>query len=469
MTAPQRLNALEAAFLKMHATGTPFAVGAMLVYERGPLGLPGGQLDTERVMQYTAAAIDRLPRYRQRMVRIPILGHPVWRDCDAFHIEEHVRFARLASPGTEAQLDELAGRILSAPLPIDRPPWQFWFVDGLAGDRFAVISYMHHALVDGMAGVRLLENILRGVPDTTIPPRVAWQAAHDRPAALLMAELAYRLRGMAALRRSMLGKTAELLPALADLLVRGLRPASDAGLNRKRVGRERVIARWQVPMAEIKRIRRHFEVTVNDVVLAVVTGGLRRFLERRGIDVAELSDFRAMVPASTHDPSDRSVSGNHVAMLLTQLPVDEPDPARRMARIRVTTRALKSASRQVAAGELLVRMSDVSAPSLLAAIMRLSLARRGFNVVITDIPGPPFPLYMLGCRLHSFHPIVNLWPNQILGLAFFSYAGTMYCGLQADRGAVGDLGGLVGDLEASLDELRGLVEVEAPAPARASG
>jgi WS/DGAT/MGAT family acyltransferase len=218
-------------------------------------------------------------------------------------------------------------------------------------------------------------------------------------------------------------------------------------------------------MHDIARVRRHFDATVNDVVLAVVAGGLRRFLARRGADVSTLSDFRAMVPASTHEALDATLSGNRVALLLTQLPVDEPDPARRLERVTATTRALKQASHQMMAGELLVRLSDVTAPSILSAVLRLSLARRAFNVVITDIPGPPVPLYLLGCRLQSFHPIVNLWPRNTLGLAFFSYAGTMYGGLQADLHAIGALGPVVADLESSFEEMCAAVPPAAPVAA----
>jgi WS/DGAT/MGAT family acyltransferase len=215
-------------------------------------------------------------------------------------------------------------------------------------------------------------------------------------------------------------------------------------------------------------VRRHFDATVNDVVLAVVSGALHRFLARRGVDVTRLSDFRAMVPASTHAAADPSVSGNKVAMLLTPLPVDEADPVRRIARVRATTRALKHASNQVAAGELLIRVSDVTAPSLMPAVLRLALRRRAFNLVVTNIPGPPFPLYLLGCRLRSFHPIVNLWPGQALGLAFFSYAGTLYCGLHADREAVAELDGLVADFDASLAELGDAAREDGAPPIAAS-
>ncbi|HYU15534.1 MAG TPA: wax ester/triacylglycerol synthase family O-acyltransferase, partial [Candidatus Acidoferrum sp.] len=463
-----RLNALEAAFVKLDEAGAPFRVGAVLVFERGPLATQSGELDTARLRQFIASAVDHLPRYRQRIHRIPILGHPVWLDCERLDLDDHVRFARLRPPGREAELNELAGRVFSSPLPLDRPPWQFWFVDGLAGDRFAEIVYIHHALVDGISGVRLLEALLRPVPDARVSPRAPWHPDRASTSALIKGELGHRLRGLAAIHRSLPGPAGELVPALADLLVRGLRPASDAGLNRGRVGSERIVAGWQVPMADIAQVRRRFGATVNDVVLASVAGALRRFLIRRGVDVSTLSDFRAMVPASTHEASDTSVSGNRVAMLLAQLPLDQPEPARRMERVRATTSALKRASHHVAAGELLLRVCDVSAPSLLPALMNLSLARRAFNVVITDIPGPRVPLYLLGCRLQSFHPIVNLWPQHTLGLAFFSYAGTMYCGLHADRDAIADLDPLVGDLEASFAELRDAARPADVAPAEAA-
>ena len=464
MSAPHRLNALENAFLQLDSRGSPFRVGAVLQFERGPLTTPSGDLDVARLRQYFAALLDRLPEYRQRIRRIPLLGHPVWVDVDPFDIDHHVKLTRVAAPGSAAELHESVSRIICSPLPHSRPPWQIWFVDGLAGDRFAMVTVVHHALVDGVAGVRLLEAMLRGVPDAIIPARTPSPPQRTRAPALLAAELIHRARGLLALRDRLGDSPRQLLPALAEMIARGLRPASNAGLNRRRVSPDRLVTTWQMPLDEIKRVRRHFDATVNDVLLTVASGALHRFLARRGVDVARLADFRALVPASTHLASDRAVSGNRISMLLTQLPVDEADPDRRIARVRATTRALKRTSRQAAAGEFLTGLSDVTAPSLMPALLGLLLSRRAFNIVITDIPGPPFPLYLLGCRLDSFHPIINLWPGHTLGLAFFSYAGTLYCGLHADREAIPELDGLSADLEASFAELRAAVPAPAPVP-----
>jgi diacylglycerol O-acyltransferase len=449
----ERLSALDAAFVKLDRLGAPYVVGAVLVFDRAPLALPGGALDRARLVAYVDASLDRLPRYRQRLGKVPILGHPAWIDDERLALDRHVRFTTLDAPGTAAQLDALAGRLLARPLDPDHPPWELWVVDGLAGDAVAVVARVHHSLVDGVAGVRLLEELLRGVPDATTPPRVPRTARPVSPRALLRQELAHRADGLRALPRQLPGEPRRLVRALGALVARGLRPASDAGINPLRIGHDRAFARLAVPMADLVRVKRRHQVTLNDVVLAAVSGALRRFLLRRDVAVSRLADFRAMVPASTHARDATSISGNRVALMLARLPLDEAEPLRRLARVHDVTTALKTRSDEVAAGELLVRVADVTIPSILPALLGLSLAQRGFNVVVTNVPGPPFPLYLLGARLRSFHPVLNLWPRQTFGVALLSYDGTLEVGLSADPAAVPDLGYLARDLATSFDEL----------------
>jgi WS/DGAT/MGAT family acyltransferase len=459
----ERLAALDAAFVKLDRLGAPYVVGAVLVFERAPVATAGGSLDRARLLAYVAASLDRLPRYRQRLGKMPILRHPVWIDDRALDLEHHVRFLPRPGDGSPAELDALAGRLLSQPLDPDRPPWEMWFVDGLAGDRFAVIAKVHHCLVDGVAGVRLLQEILRGVPDATLPPRLAWSPERAPGLSLLADEVTHRARGLTTLRRRIPGEPRRLARALAALLWRSLHPASEAGINPLRIGHRRAVARLAVPMAEVLRTKRQHGVTVNDVVLAAVTGGVRRFLLERGVAISRLRDFRAMVPASTHELSSTTLSGNRVALMLARLPLDEPDAERRLRLVHEITVGLKARADEIAAGELLVQVSDVTIPSILPGVLALSLAQRGFNVVVTNIPGPPFPLYLLGARLVSFHPVVNLWPRQTFGVALISYDGTLHVAVSADPDAVPDLAALVRGLDGGFAETLGQREARAAA------
>ncbi len=408
----------------------------------------GGRLDAGRLRAYLESVLDGLPRYRQRLARVPIVRHPVWVDDRDFDLDRHLRVEALPEPGSRRELDDLVGRLMSEDLDRHHPPWQLVFVEGLAEGRFAVVARIHHSLVDGVAGVRLLESMLRGTPEESVPERRGWQAEPALRRALLGDELAYRRRALATLARGRaLGKS---VAGGARLLATGLRRASDAGVNPRRNDRARAFASTEMELAAIKAIKNRFDATVNDVVLAIAAGALRRTLSRRGVDV----DFRAMVPVSTHDPGDPSTAGNKVLLLLVPLPVAEPDPVRRLERIRDETRARKESQADLMGGDLLVRLSEATTTSILSAAIRLTLRRRGFNVLVTNVPGPPFPLYLLGAPLRSFHVVVNVWPRQAVAMALFSYAGTLSWGVHSDREAVPEVDEIAGDLVAAFEDLR---------------
>jgi diacylglycerol O-acyltransferase / wax synthase len=453
MTAPSRLSALDAAFVALDGRGAPFVVGSVLVFDR---------FDVGRFRAYMRAIDDRLPRYLQRIQHVPVLGHPVWVDDPAMDFDEHVRSARLPAPGSARQFNEFLGHLFAKKLPMDRPPWQLWVVEGLEGDAVALVGKAHHSLVDGIAGVNLMQVMFRGVPDSTIPERQPPKMEVPSRWALLRDELLYRARGIAALRKR-LRDVRELTPALGALLMRGLSRATDVGMNPKKVGPDRLISGWTVPMKDIIQLKRRYKVKVNDIVLAISCGALRSFLIRRGVDVARVKEFRVMIPVSTHDPSARSVSGNRVVQLLVPLPIGESEPRRRVEKVAAATGESKGGAQQAAAGDLLVQVSDVTAPSLLAGVLGLSCDLRGFNVLVTNIPGPPFPLYLLGAKLRSYRPIVNLWPGQALGIALLSYNGTLHWGLQSDPKVIPDLESFVEDLKQSF---AALVGEELPAPLR---
>ena len=434
----QHLSALEAAFLGLESRDVPFVHGSVLSFDR-PIAV-------EPLRAHVAAALAGIARYRQRIAH-GRFGAADWVDDEGYRIEHHVQAASVPAPGGPRELDELTGHLIATELSPAHSPWRIWTVTGLAGGRGAIISAFHHALIDGVAGFKLLERVLRAPEpgDAAAPAAPAPEpASPERPR-----DRSGRRGQLAALRRLVAPRNAI---ALARLLRDGLRPASQIGLNPPRVGPVRVVAGHAVDLAAVQAIAHAFDATCNDVALAAVAGALHRFLARRGLDPAALRDVRAMVPVARHARGSREAEGNRVVMLLVPLPVDEADPAACLTRVTATTRELK-AGHSVGGGDLLLALSEVTTPAMLVGVLRLALRLRGFNLIVTNVPGPTASLAMLGARLTRIMPIVNLWPRQAVGIALASYAGELVFGLQADRRVVPDLDRLRDDLAAALDAL----------------
>jgi len=443
----QSLAALDAAFLGLESREVPFVHASILCFDQ-PIAL-------DALRDHVDAALAGVTRYRQRIARS-------WRSAarwvmdDDYRIEHHVLAIEAAAPGGIRELERLAARLLEGALPADHSPWRVWTVTGLADGRGAVISLFHHSLIDGITGFRLLEYVLGG-------PRVE-EAPRAEPEAPPAGGRLATLRSLARWRN---------VGALARLLRDGLRPASQIGLNPRHNGPSRVVASHTVELDTMTAIARAFGATNNDVVLAAVAGALRRYLARHGRDPSRLHDVRAMVPVGRHAKGSREAAGNRVVLLLAALPVDEPDPVARMARVTATTRRLKT-GHSVAGGELLVALSEATTPWLLVGAVRLALRFRGFNLIVTNVPGPRAGLALLGAQLTQIVPIVNLWPHHALGIAAASYAGTMAFGIHADREVVPDADAFRDDLSAAFDELRASASLAAraaspgsPAPVRA--
>ncbi len=454
---PARLSALDAAFLALDQPTAPFVVGALLTFERVPLRLPDGALDLAAFSAWLEAELDREPRYRQRIGRVPVLRHPVWVDDAAFDLARHLRVVRAPPPGDRDALFALAGDLLGRDLDLAHPPWELWLVDGLAGGAFAIVAKVHHALVDGVAGVRLVEALLSPSPGRAMPARTGWTASPPPSGVrLLAAEVAHRARTLRGLATPGDVRDAAMVAAgLGSLLVRGLTPAPDVGLNPWPPHRNRRFAGLVQPLARVRAAGERRGATVNDVVLTLASGGLRRLLEGRGVDTGALRGFRAMVPVNARARGDAATSGNRVVLLLVPLPVDEPDPVRRLERVRAATGRMKHGSRDVDAGGLLLRAGDATSPHLVSRVVGLTLRRRAFNVVVTNIPGPARPLYLLDACLIAFHPVINLWPGQSIGFALFSYDDHLYWGLNADAEGMPDLDTVVAGIEADFAVLRG--------------
>jgi WS/DGAT/MGAT family acyltransferase len=469
----ERLSALDASFLDIETPRSSMAVGAVCVFAGGALVGPAGEVDAARLRAYVAAAVARVPRYRQRMVRVPGLGQPVWIDDESFVLDFHVRHTRLPAPGDDRQLEELAGRLFSQRLDRDHPLWEMWIVEGLRDRRFALISKIHHSMVDGVAGADLLARLLRLDTAAELPAAPAPWSPRPAPGRLELVREEIRhhnrrvveglARARAHLRR---GTAAELRLAargLADALWSGMRPAPATRLNPRRIGPHRRFRTTRFDLAAIRRMRSALGGTINDLVLATVAGGLRRYLARHADDPSTIGRLRALMPVNVRRAGD-GAGGNRVAMLLVELPVDEPDPARRLALVSAESRRLRTESAQVAGVTLFEEIADTVATGLVSGVFRMAARLRAFNLTVTNVPGPPVPLYLLGARLEAIYPLVPLFESQAVGIALFSYAGSLDVGVATCWQTVPDADELVADLRAAFAELEACATATVDAP-----
>jgi WS/DGAT/MGAT family acyltransferase len=466
----ERLSALDASFLDIEDDSSHMHVAVALVFDGEPLRAPHGGIEMERIRAYVESRLDRIPRYRQRLAYIPFERHPVWVDDPRFNLFYHVRHTALARPGEERQLKRLCGRILSQKLDRTKPLWEIWVVEGLADGRFAMIAKAHHAMVDGIAGMDLLTVLLSAAADRDFEPAAPWQPRlMATPAQFVVREVMRRSSGAITLARhaaraigaprTTLAAGWEAARAVLGTLAAGAVPASPTPLNVP-IGPHRRFDWLRMDLEAVKAVKARLGGTVNDVVLATVTGGARRFLYRRGV-ATDFLDFRALVPVSLHAGGERAGVGNRVSNFVTALPISEPDPATRYRRIAETTLAQKR-SHAAYGGEVIEELSNWTATAVLTQLMRLAATRRAYNVVVTNIPGPQAPFYLLGAPLLEAHPMVPLLGDQALGVALFSYAGGLFWGLNADWDAVPDLHDFVDALAAEFATLQTL------APQRAS-
>ncbi|HTJ42708.1 MAG TPA: wax ester/triacylglycerol synthase family O-acyltransferase [Kofleriaceae bacterium] len=451
------MSALDASFLDVETRSSSMSVGAVLTFGPGPLVGPNGEVDIDRLRAHVGAAVESSPRYRQRIARVPGIGQPVWIDDDEFVLDFHLRHTRLPYPGTPQQLDDLVGVLFSQRIDRDHPLWSMWVVEGLAGGGFAIVMKAHHCMVDGVGGADLLMRLLQMSPNATTS--VATPSA-PRPAPgkleLVRGEIRYHnRRALDAVKRAWraLGEdSGGALRGLAQTFRTGLVPAPATPLNPRRIGPHRRFASVRLDLVAMKRVKTMLGGTVNDVALATVAGALRRFLARRGVMVDHLRGARALVPVNTRRAGDAD-GGNHVALMLAGLPIEEPDPALRLARVRDEMVRLKNDSGQIAGSALATDLADVFATGLLTSMLKLAIKVRAFNVTVTNVPGPPIPMFLLGSKLSAIYPKVPLYETQGVGFALFSYDGGMNLGIAACWHTVPDLHDLVDDVHASFDEL----------------
>jgi diacylglycerol O-acyltransferase len=469
-----RLSAQDNTFLLFEKPGLYMHVSATQIYELGPLRTELGGVDFERIKAFIASVLHRIPRYRQKLAWVPVERRPVWIDDAAFDLSYHVRHTALPRPGSEAQLKKLAGRVMAQHLDRERPLWELWIVEGLAGDRFAIISKIHHCMIDGMSGVdlsQILQSPDRSATEIGEAPRF-----HPRPAPtsaeLLADAVRWRLetplralRGLRELQQETDDLRSELearVRAIRAMYGEGMVKVSETPINGDN-SPHRSFDYLRMPLADVKALRHVLGATVNDTVLTIVTGAFRDYLARRGCDPTQL-DFRIQAPVSIRTEDERGKLGNRISAWTVPLPLDEDDPRKQLQRIRTATQELKD-SRQALAVETMMSVMDAMPTQLLSLASRQ--AQGTVNSIVTNVPGPQFPLYLLGAELKGMYPQVPLMLGVGIGIALISYDGSLCWGFNADAAKVPDLADFVAAIRASAERVAALCDVKLSAASAA--
>ena len=472
----ERLSALDAEFLHVEdGVGHMHIAGACTFDDPPP--------ELSELLDLVASKLHHIPRYRQRVRSVPLdLGRPVWADDPHFELGYHVRHTALPAPGDDAAFRTLVGRLMSQPLDRSRPLWETWLVEGLEGGRWALVFKVHHCMVDGIAGVGLLAQLLDLEPHPDREEPVPWTPEREPPGALKVLDAwqgAVRdLAGTVAGVPRALTKPEAAVQGVLDTARGLLRTATSLALATPRslggeIGPHRTWAHSEASLADVKAVRRRFGGTVNDVVLAAVSGGYRALLESRGED-ADDTVVRSLVPVSTRHEDQRGVTTNHVSMMLYELPVHVADPVERLELVIEQLGELK-ASHMVEAGDAVTRLGDLAPPMLMSGISRLvvramhRLPQRSVNTVTTNVPGPQFPLYCLGRRMTAYWPYVPITRGVRVGTAILSYDGVLSFGVTGDRATAPDVDVLARATTAEIAALLGraghaAVDAEVPGP-----
>jgi WS/DGAT/MGAT family acyltransferase len=452
-----RLTSIDASFLHQEGPTSHMHIGAVLTFEGPPPAF-------EEFLDHIRSRLHLVPRYRQKLVTPPLeTGRPLWADDPSFNLEYHVRHAALPPPGTEEQLFRLAARIASQQLDRAKPLWENWLVEGLEDGRFALISKTHHALVDGVAGVDLATVLFDAEPAPAASPAdlEPWQAGREpSPAELVLAGA----RGVASLATDLAGRalSATLSPTatmsrlrdavegVGEIVWAGLNPAPETPLNVE-IGPHRRYVVVRQRLDDYRQVKNALGGTVNDVVLTVVSGSLARWLHSRGIRTEGL-EMRALVPVSVRAEDDRGSLGNKLAVMRGPLPVYINDPLARLRFVKKAMDGLKE-SKQAIGAATLAAVNNLAPPTVLAQASRLNFSTRLFNLIVTNIPGPQVPLYLLGRKLDDLFPIAFLPTGHALAIAIMSYNGRIEYGLLGDYDALPDIDVIAEGLDASLSEL----------------
>ena len=453
-----RLTGLDASFLHLESEAQPMHVGSVAMFEGASFFDDRGRFRLEDAREIISSRLHLVPRFRKKLMTVPLgQGRPVWVDDHDFDLNYHVRLTALPNPGNEEQLKTLMGRLQSTVLDRRRPLWELWFVEGLQGERVAIIQKTHHALVDGVSGVDVATVLLDLEPNPKPVKAPPWMPERPpTPMQLLTDTIVERATVPAEILRSV--RAAVRGPRqVAGRLVKAAQTVASMGTLAPKtplnvaVGPHRRFEVVRADLAPVKDAKRTLGGTVNDVVLTAVTGGLRHFLESRGEAVDGVT-LRAFVPVSVRDDSERMALGNKVSGIMVNLPVGIADPVERLNNVTTQTRHLKETQQAVGA-EVLTGLADYAPATLIGLAARLMPFQRSINIGITNVPGPQVPLYCMGARMLEAFPYVGAFAGAAVVVAVLSYDGALGFGLTGDRDAVPDLGVLAEGIEKSLAEL----------------
>jgi diacylglycerol O-acyltransferase / wax synthase len=464
-----RLTPVDAAFLHQEGPVSHMHIGGVTLVE-------GPAPTMDEFLEQIRMRLHLVPRYRQKLAHTALdSGRPVWIDDPSFNLEYHIRHTALPTPGGWEQLCGLTARIFSQQLDRSKPLWEMWLIEGLEDDRFALITKTHHSLIDGIAGVDLATVLFDVSPE---PPPIkhpgrAWQP-HPEPgtAELVTAGLRGAVRAGVELAEGAidalshpdraLARAREAAEGIGEIVWAGLNPAPETPLNVP-IGPHRRFFGIASQLDDFKTVKDAFGGTVNDVVLAVVTGALRSFLISRGRRT-EGTELRALVPVSVRVEDERDQGGNRLVVMRGPLPVYIADPIQRLRFVSQAMDGLKE-SKQALGAEVIAGAQNFAPPTILAQASRLNFSTRLFNLIVTNIPGPQFPLYVLGREMLQAFPVAFLPENHALAIGIMSYNGQMNFGLLADFDSLPDIDKISDGIAEELAALVALARESVATPA----
>jgi len=469
-TMPDRLTSLDASFLYLEESATAMHVGSVMVFQA-----PGDGFDHDQLVRIIENRIGGIPRFRQKVRDVPgRIANPVWVDDEAFDMSYHVRRAGLPRPGTERQLQDFVARVQPRKLDRTRPLWEVYYVEGLQGGRFAIVTKTHHALIDGVNALDIAHVIVDSVRGERFgSDRVPWDPDPAPSSIQLFAgalvDAVRRPTQVVDLVRGGLNdafnvglRAIESAGAVVSTVARtAARPAPDSPLNAP-VGKSRRWVMVSTDLDDYRTVRRRLakgayaeDVTINDVLLATIAGGFRTWLLGRGEPVHNGSVVRAMVPVSVYGDDPAGMYANQVMACVVNLPVGEPGASMRLHQIAFAMRQQMEGGQAVGATSL-ANLAGFAPPTLhaLGARVGSAMSRRLFNVMITNVPGPQTPLYAGEAEMISTYPVTPLAKGQALSIGITSYNGGVYYGLNADREAMPDVDVLGQSIVDSLAELK---------------
>jgi WS/DGAT/MGAT family acyltransferase len=452
-----RLTSIDASFLHQEGESSHMHIGGVLIFD----GPPPPFAD---YLNHIRGRLHLVPRYRQRLATPPLeTGRPLWVDDPTFNLEYHVRHTALPEPGTERQLFLLASRIASQQLDRSKPLWENWLVEGLEGNRFALISKTHHSLVDGVSGVDLATVLFDTEPNPAKPSEdlQPWRPQPEPSQAQLVAagvrgmvnqtvSLASRAVSAATRPGTTFNVIKDAAEGIGEIAWAGLNPAPETPLNVE-IGPHRRFTVVRQQLSDYKEVKNALGGTVNDAVLSVVSGALASWLHSRGVRTEGL-EMRALVPVSVRTQDQRGTLGNQLTVMRGPLPIYITDPVARLKVVSDAMDGLKE-SKQAVGAATLAAVNNLAPPTILAQASRLNFSTRLFNLIVTNIPGPQVPLYVLGRKLEDLFPVAFLPENHALAIAIMSYNGGIDYGLLGDYDALPDIDVVAAGIDEALQEL----------------